>query len=91
MMPSDLEVVTGGAEPGVRMAQRSGRTHRLLARLVEIGLSVPDRVLGLALLVAQMLDVGMGERSGRGAQDECPSRTDNGQASAGGGGEESHR
>jgi len=48
-------------------------------------------VLGLALLVTQMLDVGLSDRGGRGARDESPGRTDNGQASAGGGGEESHR
>jgi hypothetical protein len=83
--------VARGAELAARAIQRCCRGCRLLARLVEVRLRVPDRVLGLALLVAQMFDVGMRERSGRGAQDESPSRTDNGQAPAGGGGEESHR
>ncbi len=50
-----------------------------------------DGVLGLALLVTQMLDVGLGQRGGGGAEDERSGRAGHGQASTGGDGEESHR
>ncbi len=89
--PRDLQVVTGRPQLGARPAQRGSRPRGLLARLVEVGLRVLDGVLGLALLVTQMLDVGVGQRGGGGAQDERSGRAGHGQASTGGDGEESHR
>jgi hypothetical protein len=52
---------------------------------------VLDGVLGVRLLVPQMLDIRLCVRRGSGAQDERSGRADDGQAPAGGGGEESHR
>ena len=87
----DLEVVPGCPELVAGPAQRGRGTRGLLAGLVEVRPGVLDRVLGLALLVAQMLDVSLRQRGGGGAQDESRCRAGNGQAPAGGGGEESHR
>ena len=88
----DLQVVTCGAQVGTRARQRDVRRAALLARLVEVDLGALDRVLRLRLLLLQMmLGVGVGERAGERADTERTGRTDDGQAAAGGDGEESHR
>jgi hypothetical protein len=66
----------------------------LPARLVQVDLGVLDGVLRLRPLVLQMLDVRPGVRAGdRGEHSyrQGPRRDGDGQALAGGGGEESHR
>jgi hypothetical protein len=91
MVASDVEVVTRGAELRPRLAEGGVRTARHAARLVDVGLRVLHGVLRLRLLVAEVLDVGVGEWGRRTAYAQSDRRGGDNQALACGDGEESHR
>ena len=87
----DLEVVARGAQLGPDRDSAAYGTPGPLARLVEVGLGVLHGVLGLRLLVAKVLDVGVGERGRAPPTPRGGHRDGDDQALACGGGEESHR